>query len=83
MAVSAGGLDAVVFTGGIGEGSAMVRRRVSERLGVLGVEIDGGLNDAVTEDEDVATAESRARVLVVASREELIAARAARAAVGG
>ena len=82
MAVSAGGLDAVVFTGGIGEGSAMVRRRVSERLGVLGVEIDGGLNDAVTEDEDVATAESRARVLVVASREELIAARAARAAVG-
>jgi acetate kinase len=79
MAVSTGGLDAVVFTGGIGEGSAIVRRRISRRLGVLGVELDDALNDATSEDGDVATAASRARVLVVATREELIAARAARA----
>ncbi|HET7170493.1 MAG TPA: acetate/propionate family kinase [Gaiellales bacterium] len=79
MAVSADGLDAVVFTGGIGEGSAMIRRRISTRLGVLGVELDDALNDAASRDGDISTAASRARVLVVASREELIAARAARA----
>ena len=79
MAVSAGRLDAVVFTGGIGEGSAIVRRRIARRLGVLGVEVDEARNDAVRDDADVATAGSRAAILVVASREEVIAARAARA----
>jgi acetate kinase len=79
MAVAAGGLDAVVFTGGIGTGSASVRRLVSKRLGVLGVELDDALNANAAEDGDVATATSRARVLVVESREEILAARAARA----
>jgi len=83
MAVSAGGLDALVFTGGIGEGSAIVRRLISQRLSVLGVELDGGLNDAASGDGDVASAVSRARVLVVATREEIVAARAARACLTG
>jgi acetate kinase len=78
MAVAAGGLDAVVFTGGIGERSAAVRRGIATRLGVLGVELDPAQNDAATGDADVATPASRARVLVVESREELVAARAAR-----
>jgi acetate kinase len=81
MAVSAGGLDALVFTGGIGERSAVTRRGVSSRLGVLGVELDPRLNEAASGDGDIAAAAAAARVLVVESREELVAARAARHAV--
>jgi acetate kinase len=81
MAVAAGGLDAIVFTGGIGEGSAAVREGVAHRLGVLGVELDTARNAAATDDADVATVASRARALVVAAREELVAARAARSAL--
>lgn len=56
---------------------------ISRRLGVLGVEIDPALNDAADGDADVAAPESAARVLVIASREELIAARAARDVIRG
>ena len=83
MAVGAGGLDAVVFTGGIGERSSGVRMEISRRLAVLGVAIDPALNDAAEGDADVGAPESRARVLVIASREELIAARAAREVIRG
>jgi acetate kinase len=79
MTGSAGGLDALAFTGGIGEGSALVRERLCARLGFLGVELDRGRNQNVASDCDVATARSSVRVLVVRAREELIAARAARA----
>jgi acetate kinase len=79
MTASAGGLDALAFTGGIGEGSALVRERLCARLGFLGVELDRGRNQNVASDCDVATARSSVRVLVVRAREELIAARAARA----
>jgi acetate kinase len=78
MAASAGGLDAVVFTAGIGEGSALVRERVCSRLAFLGAELDAGRNAAATPDSDVAADDSRVRVLVIAAREEIVAARAAR-----
>jgi acetate kinase len=81
MAVAAGGLDALVFTGGIGENSAAVRLEVASRLAGLGVEVDHARNEAPGGDGDVAGPGSRARVLVVTSREELVAARAARAAI--
>ncbi|NUB17562.1 acetate kinase, partial [Azospirillum brasilense] len=42
LAASMGGLDAVVFTAGVGENSAPVRARVAEKLGWLGVHLDGG-----------------------------------------
>ena len=44
MAASLGGLDAIVFTAGVGENSVRVRARVCERLSFLGVEIDEKLN---------------------------------------
>jgi acetate kinase len=78
MAASAGGLDALVFTAGIGEGSAGTRERVCERLGFLGVELDAGRNAAAEPDCDVAAAGSPIRVLVIRAREELVIARAAR-----
>ena len=79
MAASAGGLDALVFTAGIGEGSALVRERLCARLAFLDVELDIARNQSAAPDCDVATGRSRVRVLVVRAREELVAARAARA----
>ena len=79
MAASAGGLDALAFTAGIGEGSALVRERVCSRLGFLGVELDTARNDVAEPDCDVATEASPVRILVVRAREELVAARAVRA----
>ena len=78
MAMAAGGLDALVFTAGIGEGSARVREHVCRRLAFLGVDLDVERNRYAEPDCDVAGADSRARVLVVAAREEIVAARAAR-----
>jgi acetate kinase len=81
LTAALGGLDALVFTAGIGEGSALVRERVCERLGHLGVALDAEANRAVQPDADVARAGSTARVWVVHAREDLIAARAALAAL--
>jgi acetate kinase len=77
MAASAGGLDVLVFTAGIGERSPHVRQRVCGRLAFLGVETDPALNVAEG-DRDIATPVSRVRVAVIRAREELVAARAAR-----
>jgi len=81
MAVSLGGLDAIVFSGGVGEGSAFVRTRVCARLAFLGVQLDEGRNAAATPDADVAIGDSRVRVVVVRAREDVIAARAVRSAL--
>jgi acetate kinase len=78
MAASAGGLDALVFTAGIGEGSALVRDRVCKRLAFLGVELDAGRNAEAVPDCDSSADGSPVRVLVIAAREEIVAARAAR-----
>jgi acetate kinase len=79
MAVALGGLDALVFTAGIGEHSARVRAGVSGRLRFLGVELDGEANAAARPDADVSTAGSAVRVVVLRAREDVVAARAARA----
>ena len=79
MAVAAEGFDALVFTAGIGEGSAHARARACERLGFLGVELDSEANRAARPDTDVSTPASIVRVSVIRAREDLVAARAARA----
>ena len=76
-----GGLDALVFTAGIGEGSALVREQLCARLAHLGVELDLDANREARPDADVATAGSPARVWVIHAREDAIAARAARSVV--
>ena len=78
MTVALGGLDALVFTAGIGEGSALVRERVCERLGHLGVRLDPAANAAARPDVDVAAAGSDVQVWVVHAQEDVVAARAAR-----
>ena len=77
MAASLGGLDALVFTGGVGEHSAGVRADVCRRLAFLGVELDEALNADAAPDADI---HARAvRVVVLEAREDVVAARAARA----
>lgn len=83
MAVAAGGLDALVFTGGVGENSAMVRRRAAERLALLGIAVDADANDNDAGDRDISAAAARSRTLVIAAREDLQIAREARRTVGG
>jgi len=78
MAAALGGLDALVFTGGIGEGSAGVRDWVCSRLAFLGVLLDEDANDSAEPDLDVAAADSPVRIWVVHAREDVVAARAAR-----
>ena len=82
MATSAGGLDVLAFTAGIGERSPQVRARVCGRLAFLGVEVDPALN-AAENDRDIATPASPVRVGVIRAREELVAARAARGVIRG
>jgi acetate kinase len=79
MAAALGGLDAVVFTAGVGENSAPVRSDVCRRLAYLGVELDEEANAAAEPDSDIAAQGSAVRVVVVRTREELVIAREVRA----
>lgn len=70
MAAPLGGLDALVFTGGIGENSAEVRAAACASLEFLGVKIDPGRNDHPVLDADVSSPDSRVRTLVVRAQED-------------
>jgi acetate kinase len=80
MASALGGLDALVFTAGIGEHSPRIRAAVCKRLGFLGVELDHAANSA-TVPAELAPEGSRVRVAVVRSREDIVIARAVRQAL--
>jgi acetate kinase len=82
MTVALGGLDALVFTAGIGEHSAHVRREVGSCIGFLGVLLDDAANEAAVPDAEISARQSACRVLVIRAREELIAARLARSVLG-
>ena len=73
MAASLGGLDALVFTGGVGERAARVRAVACEGLGFLGVALDAALNESAdgSADAEVSGDGSAIRVLVVRAREDL------------
>lgn len=70
MAVALGGLDALVFTAGMGENSAAVRAAACEGLAFLGVELDAGRNEASSSDRDIATDDSAVRILVIHTQED-------------
>ena len=78
MAVALDGLDALVFTAGIGENSASVREAVCSRLEFLGVELDPSANASARPDAVVSVSGSAVRVVVLEAREDLVAAREAR-----
>lgn len=73
LAAALGGLDAFVFTAGIGENSALVRARIVERLGWLGAVLDHEANAAGR--TAIAAPESRIGLYVIPTDEELMIAR--------
>lgn len=75
-AAAMGGLDAIVFTGGIGENDAVVRRDVLKNMEFLGVEFDHDINEATHGKEMLlSTPESRVKVYVIPTNEEIMIAR--------
>jgi acetate kinase len=74
-AAAMGGLDAVVFTGGIGENDSAVRDQVCEGLSFLGCELDREKNDTLRGPADISAPGSAARILLVPTNEERMIAR--------
>ena len=71
-----GGVDAIVFTAGIGENSDLTRRLATEGLEFMGVKIDDAKNNGLRGKEaDISAADSKVRVLVIPTNEELMIAR--------
>jgi acetate kinase len=81
MAAAMGGVDALVFTGGAGEGSIRLRRDTCAGLGFLGVELDDERNErvGVKADHVISPPTAPSAVLVVHAREDLEVARQVRA----
>ena len=71
MSAATGGIDVLAFTGGVGEGSAMVRRRAARWLAYLGVAVDLHRNDHARDDRDITAAAATVRTLVINAREDL------------
>ena len=83
LAVTLGGVDALVFTAGVGENARDLRARVCEGLEILGLSVDPTRNRDLDPDADIATPESRGRVLIIRTREDLMLARDTRRIVRG
>ena len=75
MLASLGGLDAMVFTAGIGENSPEVRAAASEEFGFLGLKIDATKNAQSHADEDIAAPDSAVRVFIIRAQEDWAIAR--------
>ena len=82
MAASLGGLDALVFTGGVGERSPEVRALAAAGLEFLGVALDPPRNEAARGDADIGARGAAAGAWVIEAREDLEVARQSRAALG-
>jgi len=83
MTAALGGLDALVFTGGVGERAPEIRRRVAGRLAFLGVALDSARNAELRGDSEITADGAQVRVLVLTAREDAEMAREARAVLGG
>ena len=80
-AAAMGGLDAIVFTGGIGENAAAIRAQVLEPLAFLDLALDPAKNEQRGVETAITTADSRVQALVIPTNEELSIAQKARRAV--
>jgi acetate kinase len=83
MVAALGGLDVLVFTGGVGERSAPVRWRAAEGLGHLGVALDEDVNATAQPDQELTATGAPVRSFVVEAREDLEIARGVRQVLGG
>ncbi len=82
LTVTMGGIDALVFTAGVGEHASQVRESVCNGLECLGLELDRTANARSRADADVASPDSRGRILVIATREDATMLREVLAVLG-
>jgi acetate kinase len=82
MVAVLGGIDALVFTAGVGENSPEVRDATCSNLSFLGVKLDGVANTNTEPDADIASTDSSIRVLVIRAQEEWAIARECRMIAG-
>ena len=74
-AAEMGGVDLVIFTGGVGENSSDLRRWVCKDMEFMGIKIDDSINDATHGDNAIiSTADAKVKVAVIATNEELVIA---------
>ena len=78
MTTHLGGIDALVFTAGVGERAAEVRAAACAGLDWMGIGLEAAANARAVPDADVTASDSRVRVLVVHTREDLMVARQTR-----
>ncbi len=83
LVVKMGGADAVVFTAGVGEHSASLREMACRGLECVGLQLDTKANSECQPDVNVAANDSRAKILVIHTREELLIAKETHAIVMG
>ncbi|ABK60556.1 MULTISPECIES: acetate/propionate family kinase [Clostridium] len=70
-----GGVDAIIFTAGVGENSEPIRKRIISDLGFLGIKLDEEKNKVMGETETISTEDSKVKVLAIPTNEELMIAR--------
>ena len=73
-AVAMGGIDVLTFTAGVGEKSPYTRSEICKQLGVLGVEIEGKLNNVKGEEKEISSKNSKVKVFIIPTNEELMIA---------
>ena len=69
-----GGLDALVFTGGVGENSVLTRKEVCENMEYLGINLDDDLNEKAEGEAEITSNNARAKVFRIPTNEELVIA---------
>ena len=70
-----GGVDAIVFTAGMGENLKHLRVKICKRLAALGVEIDEKLNDTFSDERLISTPNSKIKLYIIPTNEEVMIAR--------
>ena len=73
-AAAMGGVDAVIFTAGVGENDKIIRSLVCQGLGYMGVELDAAANDVRGKETVISAADSKVKVLLIPTNEELMIA---------
>ena len=74
-AVAMGGVDYIIFTGGVGENQINIRKSICEQLTFMGVNIDANANNMRGEEKMISTSDSKVKVYVIPTNEELVIAK--------
>lgn len=82
-AVAMGGIDVLTFTAGVGEKSPYSRSEICQRLEFFGVDIEGKLNNVRGEETEISTPESKVRVFIIPTNEELMIAKETEKVING